>query len=135
MGIFVLRLSRPISTTAAARSFSSAVSLTSTSSTFLRQSEMSIEAVRCSRLAVRAWLLSHRSKSKSSGQLRIFDKSEKLTANSEKRPYKFCHSRGFPSRILFDGMDNRAAHNRALSVLADGGELLGSGNSEAHGDG
>src|SRR5580700_9074015 len=97
MGRLVLRFNRPISTAAAARSLSKAASLRSRSSIFLRQSEMSMKIQRC----------------------------ESGTAGHE-RTHKFCHSCGFPSRILFNGVDDGAADDRGLGEFADGGELVGS---------
>src|ERR1700719_1449410 len=105
MGRLVLRFNRPMATAAAARSLSRAASLQSSSSIFLRQSEMSIE------FQPRA----------TSHELR-----------GEERPYKFCHSRRFPSGILFNQMHNSAAHDPSLGKSPDRCELFCSGDSKSN---
>src|SRR5260370_25703650 len=56
-------------------------------------------------------------------------------ADGLKLVYKFCHSRGFSSGILFDDVDDRAANDRALGEFADRCELLRRRDSETDGNG
>ena len=49
--------------------------------------------------------------------------SEKLRANSQQLANKFCHSRGFPSRILFDQLHDGTADDCTFGEFADGREL------------
>src|SRR5260370_17984803 len=56
-------------------------------------------------------------------------------ADGLKLVYKFCHSRGFSSGILFDDVDDGAANDRALGEFADRCELLRRRDSETDGNG
>src|ERR1700722_11179661 len=101
----VSRFNFPIATAACARSLSSATSLRSTSSIFLRQSAMSM---------------------KSSSQPSVF---------SSQLFYKLTHCSCFAALISLDRFHNRAADYDGIGKLSHIGELSGRGNSEAESDG
>src|SRR5579859_7265883 len=99
MGMPTSRFNLPISWAACARWLSSSTNLRSRSSIFLRQSEMSIEAISP---VVGPW---------SSVVDRLQDDKaydQRLSANDQ-LPYEFCHRRGFFAGIALDRLDNRAA--------------------------
>src|SRR5205085_8743911 len=50
-----------------------------------------------------------------------------------KRTDQFCHSLRGPSRVLLNGLDNRAAHHGGIRKFPDFGKLLRIGDAKAHG--
>src|SRR5258708_6615732 len=124
------RFSLPISWAACARWLNNSTSLRSSSSIFLRQSEISMRAVVGRRsLVVNSSALVQIVLLKSQ-ECRGYCVDQRLTANDQ-RSYKLCHTLGFFARIAFNGLHNRAAHHPGIGKFPHRTELFCRGNADA----